>query len=191
MYDAFKYMESRAEIGSLLDKYNIKDKQYILMTWHRQENTTSRAGMLHILNIIQKVSCPILFPIHPRTKNKIEEFGLADFVHEISNLKLIPPVGYAEMVALTKHSKLIITDSGGLSKESYFADVRCLFMADLKVWPELEEIGWIVHTTQDNEVNLEKYNKLMSTEKMRKKPSFYGDGNAAQKIVDLIENRLI
>jgi UDP-N-acetylglucosamine 2-epimerase len=182
MYDAFKYT-------AINGNYCVNDEDYILMTWHRQENTADKERMIQIIDMLSKIDCRIIFPIHPRTRKMIDEFGLNERIDNITNLKLIDPVGYTEMVALSSHSKLILTDSGGLSKESFFADVRCLFMVDLKVWPELEEIGWIVHMSDDNDKNIRMINEMLIAPKMNDKPMFYGDGNAAVKIVDLIEKK--
>jgi UDP-N-acetylglucosamine 2-epimerase len=145
--------------------------------------------MSQILDLIERISSIILFPIHPRTRKMLVEFGLNERIANISNLKLIEPVGYMEMVALTSRSKLILTDSGGLSKESSFAGVRCMFMVDLNVWPELEEIGWIVHMSSNNDKNIGLIDDLLNAPKLQDKPSFYGDGTAAKKIVDLIEQK--
>jgi UDP-N-acetylglucosamine 2-epimerase len=146
--------------------------------------------MIQIIDMLSKIKSKIIFPIHPRTRKMIGEFGLNERINSISNLKLIEPVGYMEMVALTSHSKLILTDSGGLSKESFFADVRCMFMLDLKVWPELEKIGWVVHMSDDNDKNITLLNDMLNFSEMNDKPLFYGDGNAARKIVDLIEKQI-
>jgi UDP-N-acetylglucosamine 2-epimerase len=190
MYDAFKYTSNNENYKYVLEQYGVEDREYILMTWHRQENTSDKERMIQIIDMLSKIKSKIIFPIHPRTRKMIGEFGLNERINSISNLKLIEPVGYMEMVALTSHSKLILTDSGGLSKESFFADVRCMFMLDLKVWPELEKIGWVVHMSDDNDKNITLLNDMLNFSEMNDKPLFYGDGNAARKIVDLIEKQI-
>lgn len=187
MYDAFLQTQIKQD-EDLLEKYDLKKGDYVLMTWHRQENTESRERIEQILSFIEKVESKILYPIHPRTKKVLHQFGLWERLNNITNLTVIGPVGYVEMVNLQSNCKIILTDSGGLSKESVFAGVKCLFMVDLHVWPDLEKIGWIKHINFDDEVSVEEALKDIKADKADKQTvDFYGDGRAAAKIVDCIE----
>ncbi len=187
MYDAFLQTEAKQK-ENLLEKYHLKKNDYVLMTWHRQENTESKERMEQILSFLEKVESKILYPMHPRTKKVLHEFGLWERLNNISNLKVIEPVGYVEMVYLQSNCKIILTDSGGLSKESVFAGVKCLFMVDLHVWPDLEAIGWVKHIYFDNEASVrEALKDIMADKADRQTVDFYGDGYAAAKIVNCIE----
>ena len=108
----------------------------------------------------------------------------------INGFLVIEPVGYLEMIALLSNSRMIITDSGGLSKESYFAGVKCLYMLDIDVWEDLDNIGWIRKMSMDNYFNVKIINESFDMQIQERKCSnetFYGNGYAAQKIVDLME----
>lgn len=110
MYDAFLQTETKQK-DDLLLKYHLKKNDYILMTWHRQENTESKERVEKILSFLEKVESKILYPIHPRTKKVLHQFGLWDRANYITNLEIIDPVGYVEMVYLQSNCKVILTDS--------------------------------------------------------------------------------
>ena len=189
MYDAFLYYKNKVNAECIMAKYKIRSKGYILMTWHRQENTSDAERMNHIIELVAGVEKPVICPMHPRTYAKLQEYGLLDKAVGIEGFHIIKPVGYLEMIALSSNSQMIITDSGGLSKESYYAGVKCLYMLDINVWPDLQKDGWIAKMSQNNQDNInmisECFDLHMQINKNNEKP-YYGDGNAARKIVDLM-----
>ena len=185
MYDTFLSVNTQSEL--------IPEEEIILMTWHRQENTESKERMESIIRFIQKLEGRIICPLHPRTQKCLKNFGLWEKVCHIDNLEIIEPVGYLEMVSLMKKAKLIVTDSGGLSKESSFAGAKCLFMVDLDVWDDLIKSRWILKVNPEDETSV--CEALMFAQKAErvdedKCPKFYGDGHAAVKMVDLLEKHL-
>ena len=188
MFDEFLYCASQENASEYLKKY---PKDYILMTWHRQENTDSREKIKKIIDFIEQVKYPIVLPLHPRTKKKIVEYGFESRIQKNSNLIITEPVGYLEMVSLLKNCKCIITDSGGASKEASFAGKRCIFLLDLEVWPELIESGWIqiLNFKDANSVktSMEIISAAINSDNKKDKGDFFGDGNAAEKIVDIVE----
>lgn len=188
MYDTFLFAASK-EKSDIRKQYGLEEKNYVLMTWHRQENTSNKEKMKKIINFIKKISIDILYPMHPRTKNLLKNYDLYEEFVNIPNLKVIEPIGYFYMVDLAIHSKCIVTDSGGLSKESYFAGVPCYFMFDGKPWPDLESIGWIKHINFDDESQIEQIIKNISDvqENLINEQEFYGNGHTAEFIVDKIE----
>lgn len=187
MYDTFLQTREK-HCGNLLQEYGLEKDDFVLMTWHRQENTESKERMEQILSFLERVDCKILYPMHPRTGKMLHTFGLWERAKDIENLIIIDPVGYDEMVYLQSNCKVILTDSGGLSKESVFAGARCLFMVDIKVWPDLEEIGWLQHIYFDQEESVRNALKVIGDKKADKvHVDFYGDGHAAVKIVDKLE----
>lgn len=195
MYDAFLYYKNKVNAREVLSKYGLKSNEYILMTWHRQENTSDAQRMNHILNLIESIRRPIICPLHPRTRIKLEEYHLMGRAEGIVGFKMIQPVGYLDMTALASNCGMILTDSGGLSKESYFAGVKCLFMLELDVWPDLEKSGWIKKMSVDNQENVDMICQCMDLhiyeQKIENNEQFYGNGQAAVKIMDLVEKMLV
>ncbi len=181
MEDIFNKTKDSDEGLNLIKKNGLKANQYFLMTWHRQENTDSAESLGNIIHLIEEIPKPILCPLHPRTKNILEKTGLLGKVLALKNFVCIEPVGYKEMVTLNRNSCGIICDSGGLSKEAYYAGKKCLFMLELNVWPDLLENGWMKQYTQNADRPL-LIDWLLDEKVPEKKEDFYGKGMAAQKI---------
>ncbi len=188
MYDTY------LSVADKTDKEKSQD-EIVLMTWHRQENTASKERMESILNLVEKIGEQIICPLHPRTCRYLKEYGLMERAQKLENFQMIEPVGYIEMVGLMQRAKLIITDSGGVSKESSFAGAKCLFLLDLDVWEDLMREEWIVKIDPEKEESVKKALQL-AKEAVRippeSRPRYYGDGHAAAKIVSLLmENGFI
>lgn len=170
-------------------------EEIIVMTWHRQENTADRERMESILHLVEGLGSKVICPLHPRTRKCLTQFGLLERAESIANLELIEPVGYVEMVTLMNRAKLILTDSGGVSKESSFAGARCLFMLDLDVWEDLMREDWIHKVDPENEESVKealRFAECAERVAPEKRPKYYGDGHAAAKMVqELIDRKLI
>ena len=157
--------------------------QYYYMTCHRQENTYSDEPLTEILLAMNSLDAPTIYAVHPRNheraKRIVEKEGF-------SNIILTQPVGYSDSVHLTKNAKKIVTDSGGLQCEAFYAGVQCVFVLDFVVWPE---------TMVDNRNQLAKADHKDILEKLAKEqtidPSYqpFGDGHAAEKICEIIREK--
>jgi UDP-GlcNAc3NAcA epimerase len=121
-----------------------------------------------------------VLPLHPRTRNFITTLGIQ------TELKLIDPVGYFDMLALLENCKMVLTDSGGLQKEAYFFRKFCLTLRDQTEWTELVESGANEVVGADTNRILESFRKNRDKEVGAKE--LYGDGNAAGKIVDHLKS---
>ena len=185
MYDSYLFCRNEAMSS---DKYMIKDvpDKYVLMTWHRQENTDDDEGMKKIINMIKEIDIPVVFPMHPRTRKTLQNFGLWDEINSIPGLRIMNPVGYMEIINLMNGAEWILTDSGGLSKESYYSGKRCVYFCDFEVWPDLEREKWIIHLKENPKDTLAEVNELCKI-KASNDEQFYGDGRAASKIADILE----
>lgn len=182
MEDVFKRTEDACEGLNIIKRNGLKVNEYFLMTWHRQENTDSIESLNNMISLIEEIPRPILCPMHPRTKNVLEKNGLSKKVLGLKNFVCIEPVGYKEMVTLNRNSCGIICDSGGLSKEAYYAGKKCLFTLGLNVWPDLLASGWMKQYTQNTD-RRQLVEWIMDESIPEKDEDFYGDGLASQKIV--------
>lgn len=191
MYDTFLYCRQKQN-ANILEKLLLEKEEYILMTWHREENTNSKEQMLKILQFISRIERIVVYPIHPRTSKMLQEFELYDYAKNIPNLKMIEPVGYLDMVYLLLYSKLVVCDSGGVSKETYFAGKKCYFMLDFNPWKELIETKAIetmdFDDIDDIEKKIENINYFKEY-KMQSEVDIFGKGNAAEIIVDILEQK--
>jgi UDP-N-acetylglucosamine 2-epimerase (non-hydrolysing) len=170
---------------SLLKKYSLECKKYILLTLHRPANVDDSGKLKEILQAVIKAEENIIFPVHPRTKKQINKItndlkNLKNF----SNIKLIKPVAYTEMVILEKNAKKICTDSGGVQKEAYWLKIPCITLLESQGWPELHDDGWnlLVGT---NFAKIRDGIKKFNPQKKQKK--HFGDGDASRKIIRILK----
>ena len=180
MYDAAIYYSSLIYNNKLLkNKFNLDTKKYYLVTMHRAENVDDKLNLNEILNGFAKSNCKLIWPMHPRTLNRINKFEIII----PKNVTVIPPVGYLDMILLEKNAISIITDSGGVQKEAFFHGIPCITIRNETEWVELVELG------VNKLININA--KEISDVIIDFNPSFitsniYGDGNTANKIINII-----
>ncbi len=181
MYDALLYnIEIAQQRSRILDKFQIAPEEYLLVTAHRPRNTDHRARLISILDALNQIDAPIIFPAHPRTQQAIERI---DYRFE-PHIRLIEPVGYLDMLVLAKHARMILTDSGGVQKEAYLLGTPCITLREETEWVETLSGGWNVLVGADGE----KIITLVEdhTPQAERQPVF-GDGQASQKILAVLE----
>lgn len=162
--------------------FNIQN-DFILCTIHRAENTddTKRLeGIFKALNQIAK-NRQIILPIHPRTQKIVQILNL-----DLSNLTIIQPLGYLEMVWLINNASLVITDSGGLQKEAYFFEKHCITLRDETEWSELVNHKFNALAGANSDKILDIYQNFDFNKDFC--INLYGDGKASQKIIQELKN---
>lgn len=168
--------------GGLLKSLALKPGAYVLVTIHRAENTDHPqllANILHALELTAR-TLPVVLPLHPRTRAILGQTGRLDNLP--SQLHLIDPVGYLDMVQLEKYAGVIATDSGGVQREAFFHQVPCVTMREQSEWTEIVEAGWNRVAPPTDAVQLAA--SIQSAVGSRGKAvTPFGDGRAAQKIV--------
>lgn len=193
----FRHLEIAKKRGfeeeSLAD-LDIENMDNILtLTMHRAENVDVRERVVNIIGALKELSdMNIVFPIHPRTKNTLENFGLFDELNDLEHVHIIKPLGYLDFLLLTSKSTLILTDSGGLQEEAITLDVPALTLRYNTERPETVTAGGNILVGSDKEAILENARKILSdkefAEKMKNAPNPYGQGDAAKSTVDAIED---
>lgn len=147
MYDAYLLCrEVAARKSRILAELNLTPGDYFLATVHRAENTDDPTALGNIVAAFQELSRQrrLVWPLHPRTRQALAAYGLlADLAQMTPQLQLLPPVGYFDMLMLQAHAAAILTDSGGVQKEAFFAGVPCLTLREETEWVETVEAGWI------------------------------------------------
>jgi len=180
MADAVLFAKEKTAQSSILKDLGLDPKGYLLATVHRAENADDPERLTNILSAFSQIDEPIVFPVHPRTRQRMIEFGLLNPQSQIRNPKLIDPVGYLEMIALEKSARIILTDSGGMQKEAYWLGVPCITLRDETEWVETVGAGWNVLTGADFQKILQ---AVQSFRPFSEHPPLYGDGYAALGIV--------
>ncbi|MDA3876478.1 MAG: UDP-N-acetylglucosamine 2-epimerase (non-hydrolyzing) [Halothiobacillus sp.] len=182
MYDAALYYSERAEQRSrILDTLGLEPKNYILATIHRAENTDDPVRMNNILAGFSTASRTIILPLHPRTRKRFADFGLA----LPPTVRTIDPVGYLDMVMLEKKSALIATDSGGVQKEAYFHSVPCVTLRDETEWVELVDAGVNRLVAANKEAIASELRRLIHDYPIFEL-GLYGHGDSSEKILNIL-----
>ena len=181
MYDLYKEMEDKFKYD-IFRELKLKENEYIVMTLHRDFNVDKKEKLEKILKQIEKISreITIVFPIHPRTKKRVKEYNFEKYLEKV---KVIEPIDYLNLMGLIKKSWKIITDSGGLQKEAYFAKKRAIVVMPDTGWRELTEVGW---NQLGDENNL--YEKVFEDNNNKYPENVYGDGKSGKKIVEILLN---
>ncbi|MFC1963381.1 non-hydrolyzing UDP-N-acetylglucosamine 2-epimerase [Chloroflexota bacterium] len=149
MVDVLFFNSKIAERSQILDTLNLKDRQYLVATIHRASNTNNRQNMENIVDAFCELGRNLVFPLHPRTKKSLQEYGLYDKLRD--KIKLIGPLGYIDFLKLLSHANKILTDSGGIQKEAYIFRVPCITLRDSTEWVETVEGGWNLLVGTDKE----------------------------------------
>lgn len=156
-------------------------KEWYLSTIHRAENTDSIEKVREVLSAFEQLDAPVIFPVHPRTKGLVRELKE---LHQYKNILFVEPMGYLDMLYFVKNAKKAITDSGGLQKETYILDTPCVTVRDQTEWVETLIGNHNVLAKPKAEDIVEKV--MNTTIDYGKKEAYYGTGNAAEEICNLI-----
>jgi UDP-N-acetylglucosamine 2-epimerase (non-hydrolysing) len=127
MLDSFEMLRSKIESQDTAKDYGIVSEPYGVVTLHRPSNVDDRKSLSALVEALLQVGklLPLIFPIHPRTRNRLNEFGLASFASD-SRVRLIDPLGYVQFMSLVRTSSAVITDSGGIQEETTYLGIPCL-----------------------------------------------------------------
>ena len=197
MYDNSLYFSKISDNQSkIINQLSLKNEKFILATVHRNDNTDSSKKLNNLfdtfLKIIDKYQIPIVIPIHPRTAkmmDKLLHVNTKKQIKESDLLKIIPPAGFLDMIALEKNAELIITDSGGVQKEAYFFEKPCIILRPQTEWLEIVETKSAIITDTNSEKILKATDYFLNNKDLNFPPVF-GDGNAASFIAQEILSQL-
>lgn len=189
MYDAFLAYSRKKKLEEVKLKTLDGDtvhvpKNYYYLTCHREENTKDDKDLTEILAAMECLDAPTVYPVHPRNRQRAVRIRKE---RGFRNVILAEPVGYLESICLVAHAKKIVTDSGGLQREAFFAGKKCVTILDFVAWPETMVGNRNVLSKPDTEEILQKLAK-----EQRKNEGYtpFGDGNSAGKIVKILEGKL-
>ena len=184
MLDVLNWATERSEAqgSTVLNRLGVTAKSYLLATVHRSENTDVLARLSAIIAAFNSVDEPVVFPVHPRTRKAIVAAGC----RLESHVQLIDPLSYLDMMTLTRSARLVLTDSGGLQKETYWVGVPCVTLRNETEWVETVACGWnqLVGSEAGKIVDA-----VRSFAPAGPRPMLYGDGQAAARCVELLSAR--
>jgi UDP-GlcNAc3NAcA epimerase len=171
--------------SSILERLRVQSKGFYLATIHRAVNTSGHQHLDAILHGLQRLDAPVVFPVHPRTRRVMEEHHVDIAV--LSNIRFIEPVGYLEMLVLQTHARKVLTDSGGVQKESYCLHTPCITLREETEWVETLEGGWnqLVGSDVQKIIKATTSNPPSTLQK-----DIFGDGQASVLIADILDKNL-
>ena len=176
MYDAVvQSLDVLRSPSGLLSSLDVEPGSYLLVTVHRPANTDHDENLLSILDALGETGEEIIFPAHPRTAQALARLGR----ETPSNVRVLEPVSYVNMLKLEKEARLILTDSGGMQKEAYFLGVPCVTLREETEWVETVEAGWNILVGAGKDRILQ---AVRGFQPQGDRPGVFGDGRASEKI---------
>ena len=189
MIDALVQFREKASQKTILNDLSLKKDDYVLLTMHRPANVDREEGLRTLLDTIELLSAhrQVVFPIHPRTRQRFKDFGMYDKLESIDNLTLLDPLGYLEFLCLMDSAAIVVTDSGGIQEETTFLKVPCLTLRENTERPVTIELGTNELMPLDPHKIDQRVQALLGETSQQSSIPPLWDGNAADRIVDALE----
>lgn len=196
MYDNALHFAAIAEQKcDILQRYGLAPGQFVLATVHRPVNTDDPERLNAIFRALAGISgqdgVKVVLPLHPRTAGILEESLEAPLYKEVrasDSFWLIPPVSFFEMLMLEKYARVVVTDSGGVQKESFFFGTPSVILRRETEWVEIVDSGAGILADADETAIVDAYHKLSG--QAVQFPQLFGDGHASERITEAILNRM-
>lgn len=191
MIDTLMTQLPQARQRPTLQEFGLVPQQYGVVTLHRPSNVDDQSSLSKLLSVLAEVSreMPLVFPIHPRTRTRIESFGLQTILEASPQLRLAPPLGYLDFLALTSQAKVVVTDSGGLQEESTVLGVPCLTMRANTERPSTVSVGSSTLIGSDFDMLHRELLKVLRGQYKTGRIPEHWDGQAARRIVAALKLR--
>jgi UDP-N-acetylglucosamine 2-epimerase (non-hydrolysing)/UDP-GlcNAc3NAcA epimerase len=173
------FREIAAERSTIAADLGVEPGTYLVVTAHRAGNVDDPARLERLVELIAALPRPVVFPLHPRTRRRLEAAGLLE---RLEGVTVVAPLGYLDFLELARQARAILTDSGGVQKEAYLLGVPCVTLRDTTEWVETVEVGWNVLVDLDAEAALAALNRTPPAER----PELYGGGRAAERVRDAV-----
>ena len=172
------------ERSGALGEHRVEPGRYVLVTAHRAGNVDDPGRLRRLVDLLLAIPLPVVFPVHPRTRARLEATGELERLEGSAQLRLTPPLGYLDVLALAAAARAVVTDSGGLQKEAYLLGVPCVTLRDTTEWVETVETGWNTLVDLDPEAA---YAAVERPPPSEPRPELYGGGHAGERICDVLD----
>jgi UDP-N-acetylglucosamine 2-epimerase len=165
-----------------LEERGLEPGSYLVITAHRAGNVDEPERLRSLVELLEALPAPGVFPVHPRTRARLESSGLLGRLEAVRGLELAPPLGYMDLLKLARHAKAVLTDSGGLQKEAYVLGVPCVTLRDTTEWVETVDAGWNVLADLDLAAAV----RALDRDPPAERPDLYGGGRAGERVRDVV-----
>jgi UDP-N-acetylglucosamine 2-epimerase (non-hydrolysing) len=192
MIDTLLRHRERAEAQQVLETLGLASGGYAVLTLHRPSNVDDPAVLAKLLDALEVIAAeqPLVFPVHPRTRSKLEQFGLAARLAAQPQLRLVDPVGYLDFLKLMAHARVVLTDSGGIQEETTILAVPCLTLRENTERPVTVALGTNRLVGQQPDAILGAYREVVTKPRPPGRTPPLWDGGAAGRIVGVLRNAL-
>ena len=181
MVDVAQMIAPRARAHTeALDACGVAPGAYVVATAHRAGNVDDPARLARLVEVLLAIPGPVVLPLHPRTRARLEAAGLLERL--AAGVRLVPPLGYLAFTALLLQARAVLTDSGGVQKEAYIAGVRCVTLRSTTEWTETVDAGWNTLVDLDPAAAVAALEAPLPAER----PLLYGDGRAGERVVEAL-----
>lgn len=188
MIDTLLANKAKSDKSQILSQLNLQSQGYALLTLHRPSNVDVKADFLKIFDAVEDIArrMPVIFPVHPRTRNRISQFGIEDRLAALPHLQMIEPLGYLDFLKLTAEAKVVLTDSGGVQEETTILNVPCITLRENTERPVTITQGTNVLVGTETAKILAATNAVLSRPKSPPRQPEFWDGKAAERIVQIL-----
>lgn len=192
MIDSLVQFREKAAQTTLLDDLALAPSSYVLTTMHRPSNVDHEAGLQAVLETLERIAalCAVVFPIHPRTRQRFHDFGLHERLHAIDALQLLEPLGYLDFLRLMENAAVVVTDSGGIQEETTFLNVPCLTLRETTERPVTISLGTNELMPLEPDHIARRVADLLEAEQRAGQPPPLWDGQAAGRIAKVLEQKM-
>jgi UDP-N-acetylglucosamine 2-epimerase (non-hydrolysing) len=193
MVDTLLANRQRALNSTVLEDYSLSAGNYAVLTLHRPRNVDDKAAFERILNALEAIQrrIKVIFPAHPRTRQRIREFGMTDHITAMANMIVCGPLGYLDFLRLMFGAKLVLTDSGGIQEETTLLGIPCLTLRPTTERPVTVEQGTNIVVGTDPDLIQQTVNDILNGKgKTGRNPELW-DGHAAIRIVEHLLEKTI
>jgi UDP-N-acetylglucosamine 2-epimerase (non-hydrolysing)/UDP-GlcNAc3NAcA epimerase len=167
------------ERSNVLEDLGVNQGSYLVATAHRAGNVDRLDRLEQLVELLAAMPQPVVFPVHPRTRLRLEDAGLID---RLGDVRVVAPLGYLDFLKLARHARAVLTDSGGVQKEAYLLGVPCITLRDTTEWVETVESGWNTLVDLDAEAAL----RALDRDPPSQRPELYGGGHAAERVCEVL-----
>jgi UDP-N-acetylglucosamine 2-epimerase (non-hydrolysing)/UDP-GlcNAc3NAcA epimerase len=167
-----------------LEEHGVEPGEYVVVTAHRAGNVDDPVRLERLVELLEALPLPAVFPLHPRTRARLATTGLAARLEAAPRLRLTRPLGYLDFLTLARHARAVLTDSGGVQKEAYLLGTPCVTLRDSTEWVETVEAGWNVLVDLDRDAALA---AIKREPPAGPRPELYGGGQAGERIRDAVD----
>ena len=188
MIDSLVHLREKAAASPILNELGLEPEDYALMTMHRPSNVDNEPGLRELLQTIEGIAetVRVVFPMHPRTRQRFEAFGLGERLRDVQTATLLEPLGYLEFLKLMEHAAVVVTDSGGIQEETTYLCVPCLTLRENTERPITIEMGTNELLPMEAKRVVGRVRAVMQEEKAEGGIPPLWDGGAAERIVKVL-----